>query len=372
MDRIPIAEPSLTEEDVRYVVEAIRSGWVSGRGLYVRRFEETFARWLGANCAVATTSGTTALHLALATLGIGERDEVIIPALSMGAIPFAASYVGAKPVLDDSELQTWNMDPSRIKEKITRRTKAIIVMHTYGHPANMDPILEVAREHDLYVIEDAAEAHGAEYKGEKAGTMGDMACFSFFANKIVTTGEGGMVVTDNSELADKAKVLRDLAFDRDPSRKFLHKHIGFNYRLTNIQAALGFAQMSRIERFIETRRRNAKLYSSLLREVEGIILPPEAPWAKNVYWMYSILINKDAYGTTRDQAMKTLKERYNIETRPFFVPIHQQPAYSGCYSGETYPVAEGLSGKGMNLPSGNTLTESQVEHVVDAIREIGR
>lgn len=372
MERIRIAEPSLTEEDVSYVVEALRSGWVSGRGAYVQGFEEAFARWLGVDHAISTTSGTTALHLALATLGIEKQDEVIIPAFSMGAIPFAVCYLGAKPVLVDSEWNTWNMDPGKIAEKITPKTRAIIVMHTYGHPADMGPILEVAREHDLYLVEDAAEAHGAEYRGKKAGTFGDISCFSFFANKIITTGEGGMVVTNNADFAEKARVLKDMAFERDPSRKFLHKYIGFNYRLTNIQAALGSSQMNRIEKFIEIRRRNAMLYNSLLKTIEGVILPPEAPWARNVFWMYSILIDEKAYGTTVEGLMKTLQEEYDVETRPFFVPIHQQPVYVGCYSGQTYPIAEKLSAMGMNLPSGNTLTENQVRYVGDAIREARR
>lgn len=372
MERIRIAEPSLTEEDVSYVVEALRSGWVSGRGPYVQGFEETFARWLGVDQAIATTSGTTALHLALATLGIEKHDEVIIPAFSMGAIPFAISYLGAKPVLVDSEWHTWNMDPSKIEEKITPRTRAIIVMHTYGHPADMDPILKIAQEHDLYLVEDAAEAHGAEYRSKKVGTLGDMACFSFFANKIITTGEGGMVVTNNVDLAAKARVLRDMAFEKDPSRKFLHKYIGFNYRLTNIQAALGRSQMNRIEKYIEIRRGNAMLYTSLLKTIEGITLPPEAMWARNVFWMYSILIDEKAYGMTSEGLMKILEERYNVETRPFFVPIHKQPVYEGHYSGQTFPVAEKLSAMGINLPSGNTLTENQVEYVANAIRETRR
>lgn len=369
---VPLAEPMLADLDVAYVTEAVKSGWVSGRGPFIKRFEEEFSQWLGAEYGVATSSGTTALHLALATLRVGPRDEVLIPAFSMASIAFAVSYTGAKPVLVDSDWLTWNLDPGKIEKKVTGNSKAIVVMHTYGHPGDMDPVLEIARKYGLYVVEDAAEAHGAEYKGIKVGTLGDVGCFSFFANKIITTGEGGMLVTSDAQLAERAQVLRDLAFDKDPSRKFFHKCIGFNYRLTNVQAALGLAQLERINKFIEVRRENAKLYNDLLKDVEGISLPPEMVWAKNVYWMYSILVDKDAYGLDRDQMMALLKENYGVETRPFFVPINQQPAYAELYGNENFPVAEGLSTMGLNLPSGNTLTREQAEYVASTIASLSR
>jgi len=372
LKKVPIAEPALNEKDVAYVSEAIRSSWISGRGRYVAKFEGDFVKWLGADFGVATSSGTTALHLALATLGIGAGDEVVVPAFSMASIPFAVSYTGAKPILADSEWSTWNIDPNKIEEKVTERTKAIVVMHTYGHPVNMNPVLKIARNYNLYVIEDAAEAHGAEYKNKKVGTIGNIGCFSFFANKIITTGEGGMLVTHDPEIAEKASVLRDMAFDRDPSRKFLHKYIGFNYRLTNIQAALGLAQLERIDEFVNIRRKNAQIYNKLLKNVEGILTPPEANWAKNVYWMYSILIDEEIYGRSRDQLMESLKEEYNIETRPFFVPISQQPPYEKLFRNQKYPIAEKLSIMGLNLPSGNTLTKEQVEYVASAIASLGK
>lgn len=370
--KIPIAEPMLIEQDVKQVAEAIKSGWISGRGPFVKKFEDEFAKWLGIDYGVTTSSGTSALHLALVTLEVGPEDEVIIPAFSMGAIAFAVSYTGAKPVLVDSEWSTWNIDPKKIKEKVTRRTKAIIVMHTYGHPSDMDPILEVSSKCGLYVVEDAAEAHGAQYKGKKVGTIGDIGCFSFFANKIITTGEGGMIVTRDPKLAEGARILRDMAFEKDPSRKFLHKSIGFNYRMTNMQAALGSAQLKRIDEFIKIRRRNAKLYNTLLQGVEGISRPPEANWAKSVYWMYSILVDKKSYGISHEQLMNFLAQKYGIETRPFFVPIHLQPAYGSLYSGKNFPISEELSISGLNLPSGNTLTPDQVKYVASAIISLHR
>lgn len=368
--KVPIAEPMIGNNDIDAVSSAVSSGWISGRGKYVTSFEKEFGNWLGVPNVIACSSGTSALHLALASLEIGKEDEVVIPALSMGAIPFAVCYTGAKIVLVDSELETWNMDPFQVHEKVTSRTKAIICMHTYGHSVDLDPLLTLGDEKNVVLIEDAAEAHGAEYRGRKVGTIGEIGCFSFFANKIITTGEGGAVVTSNEDLAEKARILRDMAFSKDLSRKFLHEHIGFNYRMTNMQAALGVAQLERIQQFIELRRKNAKLYNSLLSKVKGITTPPEATWAKNVYWMYSILVEPE-YGLTRDELMLELSKR-GIESRPFFVPINQQPVFAKTYGREKYPIAERLSRSGLNLPSGNTLTEQQVEYVASVISSVNR
>jgi perosamine synthetase len=357
---VPIADPDISEDDVESVASVLRSGWVSGRGKYVRQFEDEFTKWLGWGKGVACTSGTTALHLALSALGVGPGDEVVIPAFSMGAIAFAVSYVGARPVLVDSEWSSWCIDPNKVSEKINDKTKAIIVMHTYGHPCQMGPILEAARERSVPIIEDAAEAHGATYNGKKVGTFGDVSCFSFFANKIITTGEGGMVISANNRLVERAARLRDMAFSSDPMKKFLHEEIGYNYRMTNLQAALGVSQLGRIDKFVGARRKNAQRYNEKLRGLRGIRLPPEAPWAKNVYWMYSVLVEEGAQ--KRDAIMNHLSER-EIETRPFFVPIHHQPVYRSMFAGESYPVAETLSEQGLNLPSGNCLTLEQVEYV---------
>ncbi len=347
---------------MEYVTDCIKTNWISSKGKYITEFEEKFSKYCGARYGIATCNGTTALHLALASLGITAGDEVLIPTFTMIATANSVTYTGAKPVLVDSEPMTWNIDPTKIEEKITKKTKAIMVMHTYGHSCDMDPILEIAEEHDLYVVEDAAEAHGAEYKGKRVGALGDAGCFSFYANKILVTGEGGMVVTNDEKIAEMCRLLRDQAFE---PKRFLHRYIGFNYRMTNIQAAIGAAQMELIDESVETRRRNAKLYNSLLKGVPGITLPPEALWAKNVYWMYTVLI-QDNFGKARDDLMTYLKEK-GIDTRSAFYPVHAQPVYEKQYKGEKYPVAEELGRKGINLPSGNTLTEDQIKYVAETI-----
>jgi perosamine synthetase len=364
--RIPIAEPLLKGKEKEYVLDCIERNWISSKGDYVKKFEEGFSRYCGVKYGVATTSGTTALHLAMEALGVKHGDEVIMPSFTMAATAFAVLYTGAKPVFVDSEIRTWNIDVEKIEEKITKNTKAIMVVHTYGHPAEMDAIRDIAEDNELYVVEDAAEAHGAEYKGRKAGSLGDVACFSFYANKIITTGEGGMIVTDNEEIAEKARMLGDMAFVKE--RRFLHPKVGFNYRLTNLQAALGLAQLECIEELVAIRRINARLYNSLLKDVEGITLPPELSHVKNVYWMYSILVEPE-FGISRDELMKKL-ERKGIETRTFFIPMHMQPFFPK--NKEEYPVAVALSEKGLNLPSGATLSKEDISYVAEVIRNEAR
>jgi perosamine synthetase len=361
--KIFIALPSIGEKELKNITDAVNSTFISSIGPFISKFEEGFSKYCGAKYGIATTSGTTALHLALAAAGVKEGDEVIIPDLTMIATPNSVRYCGAKPILVDSDRYTWNMDPEKIEEKITNRTKVIMPVHLYGHPCDMDLILEIAEKHNLLVIDDAAEAHGAEYKGRKIGSIGDMSCFSFYSNKIIACGEGGMIVTNNEELAEKARKLKDQAFIK--GKRFWHEEIGFNYRISNLHAAIGLAQLERIAEFVNTRRNNAAHYNSLLKGVEGITLPPQASWAKNAYWMYSILI-EDGFGMTRDELAAALREE-GIDTRSFFFPVHIQPAYSSAYTNERHPVAEELSRKGINLPSGNTLTKAEVETVVQAI-----
>lgn len=365
---IPVCEPLLTGKEVEYVSDCLKTNWISSVGKYVGEFERKFAEYCDCKYGICTTSGTTALHLALAALDIGKGDEIIVPAFTMVAPVFAVVYTGAKPVLVDSEPETWNIDVTKIEERITPRTKAIIPVHIYGHPCDMDPIMGLAEKYKLYVIEDAAEAHGAEYKGRKAGGMGHINCFSFYANKIITTGEGGMVVTNDDKVAEKARSLKDLAFSKE--RRFLHTDLGFNYRMTNIQAAIGLAQLEKIDELIERRRAHAHLYNNLLSNIEGIKPPPEKEWAKNVYWMYSILI-EDGFGVSRNELMDGLRER-GIDTRTFFIPMHQQPVFKniGLFEGECYPVAEKLGEQGLYLPSGSGLTEEEVKYTCQAISEI--
>ena len=364
---IPVCEPLLGDKELEYVTDCLKSNWISSKGKYIEEFERKFAAYCGCKYGISTTSGTTALHLAVASLGVGPGDEVIIPASTMAATALAVIYTGARPVLVDAERETWNMDVTQIKEKITPKTKALLPVHIYGHPCDMDPIMEIAQRHNLYVIEDAAEAHAAEYRGRKAGSIGQVSCFSFYANKIITTGEGGMVVTNDQRIAERARRLKDLA--HSPEKRFLHTDIGFNYRMTNIQAAIGLAQLERIDELAEMRRRNAYFYNSRLKDIPGITLPAEKEWVKNVYWMYGILI-EDEFGMSRDELMKRLREK-GIETRTFFIPMHQQPAFlnKGLFKGESYPVAEELAERGLYLPSGSGLTRDQIEYISNMIRE---
>ena len=367
---IPVCEPAVGEEELANVIACIKENAISGTsGHFIEQFEREFSHYCGRKHGIATTSGTTALHLAIASLGIGEGDEVIVSTFTNAASVFCVVYNRATPVFVDSEPQTWNIDPAKIEEKITSNTRAILPVHIYGHPCDMDPIMEIARKYKLYVIEDAAEAHGAEYKGKKAGGLGDIGCFSFYANKIITTGEGGMIVTDDDKIAEQARLLRNLAFSRE--RRFLHRHIGFNYRMTNIVAAIGVAQLKKIDEHIRRKRDIAALYNSLLKSVPAVTLPPERPWAKNVYWMYSILI-EDGFGMIRDEVMARLADR-GIETRALFIPMNQQPVFlkMGWGGDGCCPVAEELSKKGLYLPSGVGLTREQIGYVVGAIKEIG-
>ncbi|MBU2610976.1 MAG: DegT/DnrJ/EryC1/StrS family aminotransferase [Chloroflexi bacterium] len=360
---IPISEPLLSGNEVEYVNDCVRSGWVSSLGKYIPEFEQGFAAFCGVRHGIAVSNGTAALHLALVALGIGPGDEVIIPTLTFIATANAVHYTGATPVFADSESETWNLDPQDVARRITPRTRAIIPVHVYGHPANMTPILELAKQHKLHVIEDAAEAHGARYQGKRVGSLGEINAFSFYGNKIITTGEGGLLTTDEDALAEKARFLRDHAMS--PEKRYWHTEIGFNYRMTNLQAALGVAQRERIEEFIARKRWIAESYNQGLREVAAIRLPPEAPWATSVYWMYSILLNKD-FPLSRDEVMARLRQQ-NIDSRPFFYPIHVQPPY---HANISLPVAEDLSRRGINLPSAVTLTEADIQRIVQAIRKM--
>ncbi len=360
---IPVSEPVLGPEELKYVIDCIKTNWISSAGAYINRFERLFAEFCRTKYAVATSNGTTALHLVLESYGIGAGDEVIVPTLTFIATANAVKYTGATPVFVDSETDTWNIDPAKIAGKITPRTKAIIPVHLYGHPANMDPIIELGRKRDLKVIEDAAEAHGAEYKGARVGSIGDSGCFSFYGNKIISTGEGGMVTTNDERLAEKATILRDHAMD--PDKRYWHNEIGFNYRMTNIQAAIGVGQMEKIDYLIEKKIKHAELYNDLLAGVPGIVLPSQASWAKNVYWMYSVLVSED-YPLDRNGLMNHLKEN-GVDSRPFFYPIHQMPPYR---TEEEFPVADMLSATGINLPSAASLKEEEINMICEIIRNV--
>ncbi len=369
-DFIPVCEPVVGKKEEAYVLDCIRTNWISSKGKYVDEFATKFAKFCGVKNGVLTTNGTTALHLALAALGVNEGNEVIIPAFTMIATAFAVVYTGATPVLVDSEPATWNIDTDKIEEKITKKTKVIMPVHIYGHPCDMNPIMRLAKKYKLWVVEDAAEAHGAEYKGEKAGGIGHIGCFSFYANKIITMGEGGATVTNDGKIAQKLEMLHDLA--HSPQKRFSHIAVGFNYRLTNLQAAVGMAQLEQVDKFIRARRRNAQLYNRYLRDIKGLRLPIEKEWAKNVYWMYGVVVEKE-FGRSRDELMACLAEK-KIGTRAFFTPIHQQPILKkmGLFKGEKYPVAESLGKRGLYLPSSSGLTQGEMEFVCQTIEGLSR
>jgi len=357
---IPVAEPWIGEKEKEYVDQCMEDGWISSLGRFVTRFEEEFSQFCGVRYGVAVCNGTAAIHLALASLGVGPGDEVLIPSLTFIATANAVHSTGARVVCVDSEIETWNMDVEDLKKKISSKTKAILPVHLYGHPCEMGEIMEIASKKDLLVVEDCAEAHGAEYDDKRVGSMGDVGAFSFYPNKIITTGEGGMVTTDNKKVYEKAHFLRDMAMSQ--TQRYYHSEIGYNYRMTNMQAAIGVAQMERIEEFIAVKRKNALLYNRLLKDVDGITLPSEKPNVKNVYWMYSIVVEED-FLCSRDDLMKKLWEN-GIDTRPFFHPINLQPPYKGMPS---CPIAEDLGKRGINLPSSVKLTENQIEKIAAAI-----
>ena len=360
---IPVCEPTLSGKETPYILSCLKSNWISSAGQFIPAFEKAFSARCGAKYGISCTSGTTALHLSLATLGLGRGDEVIVPTFTMIATANAVAYTGAKPVLVDAEPKTWNIDIQQIEMKITSRTKAIVPVHTYGHPADMDPLLSLAKRRNLIIIEDAAHAHGAEYKGRKAGSLGHAACFSFYANKIITTGEGGMITTNDETFAEKARTLRDHAFSKE--RHFWHKYRGFNYRMTNLQAAIGLAQTENFDVLVQARIRNAERYDRLLRDIPGLTLPPRTPGIKNVFWMYTILV-EDGFGISRDTLREKLAQR-GIETRSFFIPIHLQPIYRRKFRRE-YPISEELCRKGLYLPSSSALTPSQIASIASEIR----
>jgi len=358
---IPVFEPNLGEAEVESVIAALRAGEISGSfGNFIPRFEQEFADYCGSKYGVAVSSGTTALHLAVAAADIGPGDEVLVSASTNIATALAVHHNGATVVPVDSESETWNLNLDLIESLVTPRTRAIIPVHLFGHPVDMDRLNEIARKHDLVVIEDAAEAHGATVRGRKVGSFGHMACFSFYANKLITTGEGGMVTTDDEALAERIRSLRNLAF-RKP--RFWHSEAGYNFRMTGMQAALGVAQLARLESFISQKRSLARMYNQRLQFVPGLGLPTEATWARNVYWMYSITVDP-SLGISRDQLASNLFD-FGIDTRTFFCPMNLQPCLRASDQGgmPACPVAETMWQSGLYLPSATDLSESKIDFI---------
>lgn len=362
---IPVLEPLLGEEELNNVIEAVKSSWISSQGKFIEEFEESFAKYHHVKHGISTSNGTAALHLALKSLDIGKGDEVLVPSLTFAATANSVIYCNAEPIFVDSHPEFWCMDPNDLEDKISSRTKAIIPVHLYGHPCDMDPIMDLAEDHQLYVVEDAAEAHGALYKGKKVGTFGDIACYSFYGNKIITTGEGGICITDDKVLEDKIRILRDHGMN--PEKRYWHDVIGFNYRMTNLQAAIGVAQVQKLDRFIEKKRNLASHYRKMLTdlEVDGFISQhPEMPWAKCVYWIFCILI-EDKFNLKRDVLINKLKDQ-GIDTRPFFYPINKMNPYKKV----SLPHAEEISRKGLSLPSSLSLDYEDISVITRALIEM--
>lgn len=364
---IPVAEPLVAARDMELVNEALSSGWISSAGKFLDQFEERWASYCSMPYGIAVSNGSVALDLAVALLDLKPGDEVVMPAFTIISPAQSVVRAGGVPVLVDSDPRTWQMDVAQIEAKLTPRTRAILVVHIYGHPADMDPVLELAQRHGLTVIEDAAEVHGATYRGRTCGGLADISTFSFYANKLVTTGEGGMVLVRTPELAERARSLRNLCFQR--RQRFLHDELGYNFRLTNLQAALGVAQIERMEEIVARKRQIAARYHELLGGCAGISLPVEEPWARSVYWVYGLVLDEGT-GLDAAQLAARLKER-GVETRPFFLGMHEQPVFrkAGLFLAESHPVTERLARRGLYIPSGLTISDEQMERVACAVKE---
>lgn len=363
MYKIPVYKPSLTGNEKKYVNECLDSTWISSKGKFVSEFENKFADYLGVKYATSVSNGTVAIHLALEALGIGKGDEIIVPTLTYVASVNAIKYTGAEPVFVDSLRDTWQIDPEDVKKKITDKTKAIMVVHLYGHPCDMDTILKIAKDNNLYVIEDCAEAFGSMYKGKYVGTFGDISAFSFFGNKTITTGEGGMVVTNNQTLFERAKHLKGQGLAL--YREYWHDIVGYNYRMTNICAAIGLAQLEQADKFINKKVQVANWYMENLKDVPVKFNKPYGE-VKHTYWMCSILVDK----TENRELLRNKLKDFGIETRPLFYPVHTMPMYANKF--RLHPIAEEISLKGMNLPSYPELTKEQVNYVCDIIKSFYR
>ena len=368
---IPVNTPLLNGNEKKYINEAIDTGWISSEGPFVSRFEEEFSNYVNRNFGIAVANGSAALDIAVKAIGITNGDEVIIPTFTIISPAFSIIKQGATPVLVDADPITWCMDVSKIEEKITSKTKAIIAVHIYGFPVDMDPLLDLAKKYDLKVIEDAAEMHGQTYKEKKCGSFGDISIFSFYPNKHITTGEGGMLVTNDHLISEKCKELRNLCFIA--RKRFVHEDIGWNYRMTNLQAALGVAQLEQIDTFIKRKREIGTFYHDLLQNISGIALMPKSTnYAENIYWVVGLVLNEKSQLNV-EGVMNKLKEK-KIGTRPFFYPMHLQPIFQkmGLFKNEKYPVAEHISEQGFYVPSGLGISNEEIKTVTSTINGILR
>ncbi|MDR2889619.1 MAG: DegT/DnrJ/EryC1/StrS family aminotransferase [Lachnospiraceae bacterium] len=366
---IPVNEPLLDGNEKKYLCECIDTGWISSEGPFVERLEKNMAEYVGRKYGVAVCNGSVALDLAVEILGLKQGDEVIIPTFTIISCASALVHRGIKPVLVDADVHTWNMDVTKIEEKITAKTKAIMVVHLYGLPVDMDIVNEIATRHSLYIIEDAAEAHGLRYRGKHCGSFGDISTFSFYPNKHITTGEGGMVLMDDLKWSQRCSSYRNLC--HSPQRRFLHEDLGYNFRITNIQAAVGVAQLEKIDHHLQLKRALGTHYQALLSGIDGLTLPlDQTDYAENIYWVFGLLIDRSVEITAID-AMKQLAEK-GIGCRPFFYPMHRQPVFRkmGLFEGEHYPIADHLGEKGFYLPSGLTVTAEQRVYITQQVSEL--
>lgn len=369
MDFIPVNEPLLNGNEKKYLCECIDSGWISSEGPFVREFEQKMSTTVKRKYGIAVANGTAALEVAVQALGIQAGDEVIMPTFTIISCAMAVTKLGAVPVLVDSDLFTWNMNVEEIESKITERTKAIMIVHLYGLPVEVDRVLDLARKYSLKVIEDAAEMHGQIYNDKPCGSFGDISIFSFYPNKHVTTGEGGMVVTDDEELAERCRALRNLCFRKDI--RYVHDEISDNYRFTNLQAAVGLAQLERLDEFIERKRAMGSYYTEKLQGIEGLRLPiAKTEYADNIYWVYGLVLERNI--KTDNKTIQKLLADKGIGTRTFFWCMHEQPVYrkQGLFQNEVYPNAEYLARKGFYIPSGLALTKEQMDCVVSALKDV--
>lgn len=369
MEFIPVNEPLLDGKEKEYLMQCIDTGWISSEGAFVKQLEEGMAAYVGRKYGITVCNGTVALDLAVEALGLSEGDEVIMPDFTIISCAAALVRRGIKPVLVDACMNTWNMDVSMIEEKITPKTKAIMVVHIYGLPVEMNMVLKLAEKYGLKIIEDAAEAHGLEYDGKMCGGFGDISIMSFYPNKHVTTGEGGIVLTDDDELAERCRYYRNLCFM--PERRFVHEDLGYNYRMSNIQAAVGAAQLERIEEHLPIKRRIGKIYTEGCSENPRFYLPVEkTPYASNIYWVFGLVIQEN-YSSDAQTVMKKLAHK-GIGCRPFFYPMHMQPVFRkmGLFREERYPVSEYISEKGFYVPSGLGLKEEQQKYIIDVLSEL--
>lgn len=366
---IPVNEPLLDGNERKYLLECIETGWISSEGPFIKQFEERFAARVKREFGIAVSNGSVALDAAIVALGIGAGDEVILPSFTIISCAAAIVRAGAKPVVVDCDPITFNMNVADIEARITTRTRAIMVVHIYGLPVDMAPLMALARRHGLKVIEDAAEMHGQTYAGEPCGSFGDISTFSFYPNKHITTGEGGMIVANDPEIAKRCQSLRNLCFK--PEQRFVHDELGWNLRMTNLQAALGLAQLERLDEFVQRKRRMGARYDTLFAGTPGVQLPlAKQPFADNIYWVYPLVLD-DSIRTDAKGIMKALGER-GIGTRPFFWPMHEQPVLRrmGLFEGESYPVSERIARRGFYIPHGMALTEAQMDRCAETVREV--